>query len=101
MVNGSVARLGRMGIAVADFDWSVAIDTEVPGIRLTEMSRYDENTAGHRVAVLAGTFVCGSRDTIRHRLSIFTLRKGDRQAKFAREGRTAPVVSAGLQGDLT
>lgn len=69
-----VARLGHVGIAVADIDRSVAFYTEVLGMRLTEIFRYDENRAGHGVAVLAGAFVRGAADTIHHRLSIFTLR---------------------------
>lgn len=74
MVNGKVARLGHVGIAVSDLDRSVEFYTEVLGMKLTELFRYDESTAGHGVAVLSGAFVRGDRDTIHHRLSIFTLR---------------------------
>jgi catechol 2,3-dioxygenase len=73
-VTGKVARLGHVGIAVSDLDRSVAFYTEVLGLRLTEIFRYDENTAGHGVAVLSGAFVRGEKDTIHHRMSIFTLR---------------------------
>ena len=74
MANGRVARLGHVGIAVADLDRSVSFYTEVLGMRLTELFRYDESKVGHGVAVLAGAFVRGDKDTIHHRLSIFTLR---------------------------
>lgn len=73
-VNGKVARLGHVGIAVADLDRSVEFYTDVLGMNLTEMFRYGENEVGHGVAVLAGAFVRGSKDTVHHRLSIFTLR---------------------------
>jgi catechol 2,3-dioxygenase len=70
-----VARLGHVGIAVSDIDRSVAFYTDVLGMKLTEMFRYDENKIGHGVAVLAGAFVRGGADTIHHRLSIFTMRE--------------------------
>ena len=50
MVDGRVARLGHVGIAVADLDRSVTFYTEVLGMRLTELFRYDENQVGHGVA---------------------------------------------------
>ncbi|GAA1633769.1 VOC family protein [Georgenia ruanii] len=73
-VTGKVARLGHVGIAVADLDRSVDFYSNVLGMRVTEIFRYDESTAGHGVAVLSGAFVRGDKDTIHHRLSIFTLR---------------------------
>lgn len=80
-----VARLGHVGIAVADLDRSVAFYTEVLGMRLTEIFRYEDNPMGHGVAVLEGAFVRGWNDTIHHRLSIFTLRdRGAQQAQYAR-----------------
>lgn len=83
-MGGRVARLGHVGIAVADLDRSVAFYTEVLGMRLTELFRYDENTVGHGTAVLAGAFVRGWEDTIHHRLSIFTLRDPSVQQPHAR-----------------
>ena len=73
-VTGKVARLGHVGIAVADLDRSVGFYTQVLGMRLTEIFRYGADEVGHGVAVLAGAFVRGDKDTIHHRLSIFTLR---------------------------
>lgn len=73
-VNGKVARLGHVGIAVADLDRSVAFYTDVLGMTLSELFRYDSDEVGHGVAVLAGAFVRGHKDTVHHRLSIFTLR---------------------------
>lgn len=73
-VSGKVARLGHVGIAVSDLARSVEFYTSVLGMRLTEMFQYGENEAGHGRAVLAGAFVRGDKDTIHHRLSIFTLR---------------------------
>jgi len=73
-MNGKVARLGHVGIAVADLDRSTTFYTEVLGMRLTEIFRYGESEVGHGVAVLAGAFVRGAADTIHHRLSIFTFR---------------------------
>jgi catechol 2,3-dioxygenase-like lactoylglutathione lyase family enzyme len=73
-MSGKVARLGHVGIAVADLDRAVDFYTDVLGMRLTEIFRYGENEVGHGVAVLAGAFVRGATDTIHHRLSIFTLR---------------------------
>lgn len=70
-----VARLGHVGIAVRDIDRSVKFYTEVLGMQLTEMFRYDENEIGHGVAVLSGAFVRGGNDTLHHCLSIFTLRR--------------------------
>ncbi|GAA1615885.1 VOC family protein [Leucobacter chromiireducens] len=83
-VTGTVARLGHVGIAVADLDRSVCFYTEVLGMRLTEIFDYGEGRAGHGVAVLAGAFVRGAEDTIHHRLSIFTLRDPDAPVPGAR-----------------
>ncbi|MDJ1372702.1 VOC family protein [Gulosibacter molinativorax] len=83
-MSGKVARLGHVGIAVEDIDRSVAFYTEVLGMRLTEMFRYDESTVGHGSAVLAGAFVRGWEDTIHHRLSIFTLRDANPEKPSAR-----------------
>lgn len=83
-VTGTVARLGHVGIAVADLDRSVRFYTEVLGMRLTEMFDYGEGRAGHGVAVLSGAFVRGAEDTIHHRLSIFTLRDPEAPAPGAR-----------------
>lgn len=74
MAHGRVARLGHVGIAVSDLDRSVKFYTEVLGLRLSEIFYYGENEVGHGVAVLAGAFVRGDKDTVHHRLSIFTLR---------------------------
>ncbi len=78
-----VARLGHVGIAVADIDRSVDFYTGVLGMRLTEMFRYGADEVGHGVAVLAGAFVRGDADTIHHRLSIFTLRNPNAQQPHA------------------
>lgn len=87
MGNPRVARLGHVGIAVADLDRSVAFYTDVLGMKLTEIFRYGEDRVGHGVAVLAGAFVRGAKDTVHHRLSIFTLRNP-----------TAPVPGATTLG---
>lgn len=83
-MTGKVARLGHVGIAVADLDRSVAFYTDILGMRLTELFRYGDDEVGHGVAVLAGAFVRGWNDTIHHRLSIFTLRDPDVGAAHAR-----------------
>ncbi|MGQ4615958.1 VOC family protein [Nocardia sp. R7R-8] len=83
-MSGRVARLGHVGIAVSDLDRSVDFYTDVLGMRLTEIFRYDANKVGHGVAVLAGAFVRGWEDTIHHRLSIFTLRDPSPQQPDAR-----------------
>ncbi|CAG7612046.1 VOC family protein [Leucobacter soli] len=83
MTNPRVARLGHVGIAVADLERSVKFYTEVLGMKLTEIFYYDESRAGHGVAVLSGAFVRGAKDTIHHRLSIFTLRNPTAQAPGA------------------
>ena len=73
-VSGSVARLGHVGIAVADLDRSVRFYTETLGMRLTEVFHYGTDEVGHGVAVLSGAFIRGAEDTVHHRLSLFTLR---------------------------
>lgn len=83
-MSGRVARLGHVGIAVSDLDRSVSFYTDVLGMRLTEIFRYDKEKVGHGVAVLAGAFVRGWEDTIHHRLSIFTLRDPSPQQPDAR-----------------
>lgn len=83
-MSGRVARLGHVGIAVADLDRSIAFYTEVLGMRLTELFRYGEDQVGHGTAVLAGAFVRGWEDTIHHRISIFTLRDPSVQQANAR-----------------
>lgn len=73
-MGAKVARLGHVGIAVADLDRSVEFYTGVLGMQLTEIFRYGDSEVGHGAAVLAGAFVRGDKDTIHHRMSIFTLR---------------------------
>jgi len=72
-VSVKVSKLGHVGIAVRDIDRSVKFYTDVLGLRLTEMFRYDENQMGHGRAVLSGAFVRSGTD--HHCLSIFTLRR--------------------------
>jgi len=70
----SVARIGHVGIAVADLDRTVDFYCRHLGLRLTERFEYGESEVGHGTDVIAGAFVrC---DATHHCISFFALRGG-------------------------
>jgi len=70
----SVARIGHVGITVADLDRTVDFYCRLLGLRLTERFEYGESEAGHGTDVTAGAFVrC---DSTHHCISFFVLRDG-------------------------
>ncbi len=66
------ARLGHIGIVVADLDRSIRFYTEEVGLRLTERFDYGEDEVGHGVGVSSGAFV--RSDSTHHCISLFKLR---------------------------
>lgn len=75
-----VARIGHVGIAVADLDRTVDFYCRQLGLQVTERFDYGESEAGHGTAVVAGAFVrC---DSTHHCISFFALRSsGDPAAQ--------------------
>lgn len=70
----SVARIGHIGITVADLDRTVEFYCRFLGMRLTERFEYGESETGHGTDVIAGAFVrC---DSTHHCISFFALRGG-------------------------
>lgn len=70
----TVARIGHVGIAVANLDRTVSFYCGHLGLRLTERFEYGESEVGHGTDVIAGAFVrC---DSTHHCISFFALREG-------------------------
>src|SRR3954452_9316164 len=73
-----VARIGHVGIAVADLDRTVDFYCGLLGLEVTERFDYGESEAGHGTDVVAGAFVrC---DSTHHCISFFALRAGGEPA---------------------
>jgi catechol 2,3-dioxygenase-like lactoylglutathione lyase family enzyme len=73
-MNTGVARIGHVGITVAELDRTVDFYCRFLGLRLTERFEYGESAAGHGTDVAAGAFVrC---DSTHHCISFFVLRDG-------------------------
>src|SRR5204862_5750175 len=68
----SIARIGHIGITVADLDRTVEFYCRFLGLRLTERFDYGESDVGHGSDVIAGAFVrC---DSTHHCISFFVRR---------------------------
>jgi catechol 2,3-dioxygenase len=79
----SVARIGHVGITVADLDRTVEFYCRFLGLRLTERFDYGESDAGHGTDVIAGAFVrC---DSTHHCISFFVRRDGGEASARGRE----------------